>query len=416
MIRTSNAIDDKGLSDSGIRPRLVESVSQLKSLSRSHQILVDTMLSEMASPADETARPAAGRAAKAQAPHAASTATNGKAIGLREVARLANVSVATVSMVLNSNPRISRATQLRVQKVIDSVGYRPNRLAQSLASQHTRVLAILLPALRHGFGDAYFGELISGICDRAGKLGYKVMLEQAKPDFIKSNGHIELFERRFVDGVLALGCNDRHHFLSQFQDRRHPLIVVDNYFKRWKLDHVVCDYRGGTSQVMNYLLQLGHRAVGLINAAPEVRTAVDRHEVYEEKFLAAGITPLKGWYCDGRFTEEGGAAAAEAILKTHPEVTALFAGNDKMAIGAMHYLHRSGMKVPQDISVVGFDDMHHSAFVTPSLTTVHLPLYEAGVTACDRLIERILGKTETVAEILPTYLVVRESTALAKNV
>jgi DNA-binding LacI/PurR family transcriptional regulator len=167
---------------------------------------------------------------------------------------------------------------------------------------------------------------------------------------------------------------------------------------------------------MNYLLQLGHRAVGLINAAPEVRTAVDRHEVYEEKFLAAGITPLKGWYCDGRFTEEGGAAAAEAILKTHPEVTALFAGNDKMAIGAMHYLHRSGMKVPQDISVVGFDDMHHSAFVTPSLTTVHLPLYEAGVTACDRLIERILGKTETVAEILPTYLVVRESTALAKNV
>src|SRR5215471_11021220 len=133
----------------------------------------------------------------------------GRAVSLRDVARLAEVSVATVSMVLNENPRISRATQLRVQQVIDKTGYRPNRLAQSLSSRYTRVLAVLLPALRHGFGDAYFGELISGVCDRAGKMGYKVMLEQAKPDFIKDRRHIEMYERRFVDGILAMGMNDR---------------------------------------------------------------------------------------------------------------------------------------------------------------------------------------------------------------
>jgi hypothetical protein len=115
-------------------------------------------------------------------------------VSLRDVAKWAKVSVATVSMVLNDNPRISRATHLRVQKVIDQAGYRPNRLAQSLSSRYTRVLAVLLPALRHGFGDAYFGELISGICDKAGKIGYKVMLEQAKPEFIKAREHIEIFE------------------------------------------------------------------------------------------------------------------------------------------------------------------------------------------------------------------------------
>src|ERR1700729_1340305 len=133
-----------------------------------------------------------------------------KPVSLRDVAKRAKVSVATVSMVLNENPRISRATQMRVQQIIDVMGYRPNRLAQSLSSRYTGVLAVMLPALRHGFGDAYFGELISGICDRAGKLGYKVMLEQAKPDFIKSKEHIAIFERRFVDGILFLGCNDRH--------------------------------------------------------------------------------------------------------------------------------------------------------------------------------------------------------------
>jgi len=197
----------------------------------------------------------------------------GKPVNLRDVAKRAKVSVATVSMVLNENPRISRATQMRVQQVITNMGYRPNRLAQSLSSRYTRVLAVVLPALRHGFGDAYFGELISGVCDRAGKLGYKVMLEQAKPEFVKNREHIAIFERRYVDGILCLGCNDRHHFLEDFADRRYPVMVVDNNLEQWGLDYVVCDYQAGTEQVMNYLLQLGHRKIGFINAAPEARTA-----------------------------------------------------------------------------------------------------------------------------------------------
>ncbi len=336
-------------------------------------------------------------------------------VSLRDVAKWAKVSVATVSMVLNDNPRISRATHLRVQKVIDQAGYRPNRLAQSLSSRYTRVLAVLLPALRHGFGDAYFGELISGICDKAGKIGYKVMLEQAKPEFIKGREHIEIFERRYVDGILCLGCNDRHHFLSEFVDRRYPLVVVDNYFKQWNLDHVVCNYRAGTEQVMNYLLQLGHRKIGFINAALEVSTARDRQEVFTDRLRTAGIELKSAWMDDGRFTEAGGAQAAERILKAAPDVTAIFAGNDKMALGAMHYCSLSGIRVPGDISVIGFDDMQHAAFANPSLTSVHLPLYEVGALACERLIERIRGKIERVAEVLPTHLVVRESTGMARQ-
>src|SRR3954454_19776916 len=185
------------------------------------------------------------RIADADSPIAAVSATpvaragrrGGKPISLRDVAREAKVSVATVSMVLNENPRISRATQMRVQRLIERMGYQPNRLAQSLSSKYTCVLAVLLPVVRHAFADAYFGELISGICDRAGKLGYKIMLEQAKPELLKEKKHIELFERRYIDGLLVLGMNERHGFLHDFDCGRYPHVVVDNYFDEWKLDH-----------------------------------------------------------------------------------------------------------------------------------------------------------------------------------
>jgi DNA-binding LacI/PurR family transcriptional regulator len=333
-------------------------------------------------------------------------------ISMREVARLAKVSVATVSMVLNDNPRISRATHIRVQRLIDRLGYRPNRLAQSLSGRYTQVMAVLLPALRHAFADAYFGELISGICDRAGKMGYKVILEQAKPDFIKDRQYIEIFERRYVDGILALGFNDRNPFLKDFSGGKYPLVVVDNYFSQWNLDHVVCDYRSGAEQVMNYLIQLGHRKIGLINAAQEIRTSRDVWDVYRTKLEGAGVAPLPQWVEDGKFTEEGGAHAAQAILDRDGGVTALFAGNDKMAVGALHYLSRKGVDVPGEVSVVGFDDLRHAAFVNPTLTTVHLPLYEVGALACERMVERVHNKIDRVAEKLPTHLIVRESTSM----
>jgi DNA-binding LacI/PurR family transcriptional regulator len=335
-----------------------------------------------------------------------------KPVSLRDVAKLANVSVATVSMVLNENPRISRATQMRVRRLIDQLRYRPNRLAQSLSSRYTNMVAVLVPALRHAFADVYFGEILSGIADRAGKLGQKIMLESAKPEFVKEGRHVELFERRYVDGVLLLGFNDRHGFVAELAGRGYPMVSVNNAFRSWRTGHVVCDYRSGAAQIMNYLLQLGHKNIGLIHAEPETQTQRDIIEVYEARMRAAGLACDASWREDGRFTEQGGAAAAAALLGRHPEMTAIFGGNDKMAVGAIHYLNQRGVRIPGDISVTGFDDIRHTAFVTPSLTTVHVPLYEAGALACERLVERIHGRAEEVGETLATHLVLRDSTGI----
>jgi len=367
------------------------------------------------STADPSGKPATRSRDKPGPSPAAGHADAGeRRVSMRDVAEQAGVSVATVSMVLNHNDRISRATHIKVRRVIDRLGYRPNRLAQSLSGRHTRLLAILLPPLRHVFADAYFGELISGICDRAGRLGHKIILEHAKPEFIRDKRHVELLERRFVDGVLGLGLNDRHTFVKDLTDPGYPFMVVDNYFDDRPMDHVVCDYRAGAEQAMNYLLQLGHRRIGLIHAAPESHTARDVTAAFDEKLAEVDVRLDDTWRVDGQFTEEGGAEAAGTLIERHPELTAIFAGNDKMALGAIHTLTARGYRIPQDISVMGFDDIQHTAFVNPALTTVHLPLYEVGSAACEKLIERIREKRGPVSQTLPTHLVVRDSTAMAK--
>ncbi|MEM7577267.1 MAG: LacI family DNA-binding transcriptional regulator [Planctomycetota bacterium] len=342
-----------------------------------------------------------------------------KRIGIREIAKRANVSVATVSMVINANPKITEATARKVRGVMDEAGYRPNRIAQSLSGKYTRMLGVLLPTLRHALADPYFGEIISGVVDKADRFGHKVTIESAKPDFIKSRKHLELFERRFVDGVLCIGFNDQHVFLKDFAKQKLPMIAVNNVFPGWSVDHVVCDYAGGAEQVMTYLMQLGHRKIGLIHGSPTVQTTHVMMDVYERRMRDAGITNAEGWKVDGRFTEEHGCEAAKQLLAEHPDVTALFCTNDKMAIGAMHGCVASGRSIPGDISVVGFDGIAHGAYTNPALTTVQLPLHEAGGTACERLINRIrsqngdLPQTTDASPTLPTHLVLRGSTGLA---
>jgi DNA-binding LacI/PurR family transcriptional regulator len=193
-------------------------------------------------------------------------------------------------------------------------------------------------------------------------------------------------------------------------------MIVDNQSDLHALDYVCCDYRSGAEQTMNYLLQLGHRRIGLITAGQHSKTARAVRETYALKLNEAGILAEAAWVADGEFTEEGGAAAVKKLIAADPGLTAVFAGNDKMAIGAMHQLTQQGLRVPGDVSVVGFDDLRHAAFVNPTLSTIHLPLYEVGATAMERMVERIHGRAEPVRDKLPTHLVVRNSTAMARSV
>lgn len=346
-----------------------------------------------------------------------------KAVNIKDVARESGSSLTTVSLVLNKRDRrISEATRDRVLQTVQRLGYRPSRLAQGLQSQRTYFLAILVPQLRHAFADAYFGEIISAIHDHARSAGYKVLLEVADEDFLGTRQHLELFDRHFVDGILCLGVTNRDEYLSDFERRDseqtarpRPVIIVNNYLPGHRFNFVRCDYHEAGRMACAYLLELGHRAIALIHGAAEVQTTHDFRAGIEEALARAGLKLTPQQIEDGFYTEEGGAEAAAKLLKRDRAITAIIAGNDKMAIGAISNLKESGLRVPTDVSVVGCDDMHHAAFCDPPLTTIHTPIYEMGERACDRLLDLIEGKVASVEETHPVTMCVRKSASAPRT-
>ena len=374
---------------------------------------------------------------------AAANAPAAKRVGIRDIAQRSGVSAGTVSMVLNKNPKITSATAKKVQAVIEELDYRPNRIAQQLSGKYTRMLAVILPTLRHALADPYFGEILSGVVDEAGRQNHKVMIEAAGDEFIATRQHLELFERRFVDGVLCIGFDDRHRFVHDFAAAGRPALLVNNRLTGAPdadggatpdgVDHLCCDYRGGARQAMTCLLQLGHTRIAHLYGSTRVHTSRVVSDVYEQAMGAAGLKPRS---VDGGFTEAGGRAAAEAWTRApaSERPTAIFCGNDKMALGAMHAFHLAGIGVPAEVSIVGLDDIAGSQYSNPPLTTVHLPLYELGVASCKRLIQRVRGASVESAGAadsksegsrgsgapaaastgeLATHLVLRGSTAIA---
>jgi DNA-binding LacI/PurR family transcriptional regulator len=329
---------------------------------------------------------------------------------IKDIAQQSGVSLSTVSLVLNGNPRISKATRDRVRKTMARLGYQPNRMARALAWRHTRTLAVLMPQLKHGFADVYFGEIVSGIYDKACKLGYKILLEVARTEFIDAKEYLQLFDQKFVDGILFIGANYRHRFIEDFADGSRPMLMVNNYSKEFDLNYVVSNYRYGAWQATQHLVRLGHERIGFISGGlHEIQTSQDIFESFQEVLTERNLPLDQNLVVDGWLTEEGGMKATEQLLRQDPELTAIFALNDKMALGAIKKLNELGLRVPQDIAVVGFDDIPQASFAIPGLTTVHQPLYEIGKQSCERLIELIHRKADRVQEVVPIYLVVRES-------
>jgi len=333
-----------------------------------------------------------------------------KAVNIKDVARESNASLTTVSLVLNKrDERISSETRERILATVDRLGYRPSRIAQGLQSQRSGFIAILVPQIRHAFADVYFGELISAIHESANEAGYKVMLEVANAQFIGSRQHLELFDRHYVDGILCMGITNNDDYVCDFEDGARASILVNTSRPGNRLNYVRCNYRDAGAIAGRYLLELGHRRIAMIHGAREVQTSIELQQGFTDALKESGVKLLPRQLEDGLYTEEGGAAAALALMKRDPSLTAIFVGNDKMAIGAISSLKQSRRRVPQDVSVVGCDDIHQAVFCDPPLTTVHTPIFDVGKTACCRLFELIEGKIKRVEETHPVRMTVRQS-------
>lgn len=331
---------------------------------------------------------------------------------IKDIARECGVSLSTVSLVINNNPRISVATREKVLEAIERYQYQPNAFASSLASRSSHVISVVVPHLNHVFADVYFGEIVSGIYEHATELGYKVLLDVANHRFINSHEFIRVMKSRRVDGVLFVGSSMYDEYLMELENSGYPFVLINHFFPNRDLNYVMADYAQSADIAARHLHDLGHRQIGIL-AGTTTHTALTFRNQFTKTCAELGLTPERLIWADGWFTEQGGYEGAEWLLKHHPEITAIMAGNDKMAIGALRYLARRGLQVPRDMSVIGMDDIPPAQFTNPGLTTIRHDLYKLGSLAVDGALSIFKKQTNAYQEILPVDLVERESTGPA---
>jgi len=339
-------------------------------------------------------------------------------VTIRDVARQANVSISTVSHVLSGKRPTSRPTKLRVEAVIEQLGYRPNRVAQSLVWRRPFALGLIIPDITN----PYFPAFALGAEDRVRDHGYTLMLGNSEYDSNREESYLELVRSQQLAGAIFCLGDEMSPILPQLQRAvEEGLAVVLVHSPMASVPTVCADNRQGGRLAAQHLLDLGHRAIGIISALPLDEGMADREGGFLDVLREAGLnvdrSAVPAMYGDHQI--EGGRQATTELLSHAPELTAVFVLNDLMALGALEAARAANRRVPADLSILGFDDIPFAALANPPLTTVGQPIRELGTRAADlllRVIEEgvILPDVADSAQpnvLLPNELIVRQSTA-----
>lgn len=326
---------------------------------------------------------------------------------IRDVARRARVSVATVSRVVNhTSHRVRPVTRRRVLAVVKSLGYHPNVIAQSLKKRASRTVALIVPDISNPF----FPAIARGIEDTARQRGYAVLLCNTYEDLDREHAYLQLLRKRWVDGMIfaTVGSNTRH--LRALRREGLPVVLVARDVDGITIDAVLVDNFRGAFDATKHLIRLGHRSIAHIAGPASLRVAVERRRGYQQGLAEAGVRQDDALVAEGDFTADGGRAAMGKLLSQGGRFSGVVAANDLMAIGAIEALRAAGRRVPDEVAVVGFDDITFASLVSPALTTVAQPKYRMGQIAMERLLELMAGESPAGRRIVLTpQLVVRES-------
>ncbi len=328
-------------------------------------------------------------------------------LDIRSVAALANVSIATVSRTINRVPTVNAKLAKRVWSAIDELGYVPNTQARALGSGRSGMLGLVVSEITNPF----FPELIQGFEDVAIENGFEILISSTNYDPKRMELCIRRLIERKAEGVAIMTFGIEQPLFEQLAERNIPLVFIDAGPDRPGVSLLKVDYAHGIRQGVQHLAALGHRKIGFISGPMRLNSARSRSAAFLQALEECGISARPEWHVEGDHTLEGGIRALETILgqKSHP--TALMCSNDMTAIGVLHKAFRVGLRVPADLSVIGFDDIQMAKVTFPPLTSIQMSridLARAAVKALKALIEK--GNPQREYQI-DTRLVVRESTA-----
>ena len=333
-------------------------------------------------------------------------------VTIKDVARRAGVSITTVSRALNGYPEVSPDTRRRVLAVAREMGYRANAIARSLVTKRTRTLGVLISGLRRDDGAGGFVlELLCGMNDAAADREYELILFHTDPARQRRKSYRDLCHERQVDGVIVMGLRLDDPYLREVLEAEIPCVFIDVALEGANVGYVTSANAEGARLAIAHLARHGHRHVAFVNGHD--RADVSRHRMAGVRRSCAelGIPLPSHRVLNGGFDEEQARRAVAELLRHDGEVTAVFCASDRMAIGAIRAARDAGLRVPADLSVVGFDDIVLAQYVTPPLTTVRQRVYEMGAAATELLIGILEGTATSRRVVLDVELVERASVA-----
>ena len=323
-----------------------------------------------------------------------------------DVAQKAKVSIATVSRVVNnSSHKVNSTTRKKVLRAVRDLDYRPNALAKGLLMKKTMTIGIIIPDI----SNPYYAEIVRGIQDRADRYGYAIILLNTDRNQDRIIKHIYFLREKSADGIIfSGGMIHSEKVLSSLKELRERVVVIG----RHKVDFsaVLIDNMGGATKATEHLIGLDHKRIGFIGGPDESTSAKDRLSGYKNSLIQSDYSVDKNLIRKGDFTPRSGyLLAKELIQKGRP--TAIFAANDQMAFGSIRAAKEFGLRVPDDLSVVGFDNIPFSSYFDPSLTTVEISMYHIGAAAMEMLVNLISEKNSEKLRWFDTKLLIRDSTS-----
>lgn len=325
---------------------------------------------------------------------------------IRDVAKLAGVSVATVSRVLNKKGYVNIDTEQKVTNAIKQLQYEPNAVARGLAGMQTGTIALILPDISNPF----FPEVARGVEDVAHSHGYTVILCNSDDQGSKERSYIEVLKKKYIDGIIFASSTLEDADITQMRSSDIPLVLLDRAPNKESCSVVRVKNYEGAQLAVQHLIDIGCKRIAHIYGPQDLITARERLSGYED------AVKQFDWFSpslmvEGNFRIDGGQQAIETLIHRHPDVDGIFAGNDLMAVGAVKALNRLGKRIPDDIAVIGFDGIGLTEIVEPELTTIAQPIYEMGRLAATTLIQKISGEMiDNRIHELDVKLIERDST------
>lgn len=329
-------------------------------------------------------------------------------VTIYDVAREANVSMATVSRVVNGNPNVKPATRKKVLEVIERLGYRPNAVARGLASKKTTTVGVIIPDI----SSTFFAELARGIEDIATMYKYNIILSNSDQNKDKELHLLNTMLGKQVDGIVFMGGNITPEHVEEFEKSPVPIVLAGSIEESEKIPSVNINYEQAAYDAVQTFIEKGHKQIGIaIGPLHEPINEAKKLAGYKRALSEAGIEYKEELVAEGDYMYDSGIEAFEKLMEASAKPTAIFAGSDEMALGVVHGAEDKGFSVPNDVEVISSDNTRLALMVRPQLTSVVQPLYDIGAVAM-RLLTKYMNKEKVTENIvvLPHRIEYRDST------